>query len=341
MIKKKLPPSPAVTVLLLITATGQASEPEQLYDLNIYATMRPTLAHIDGPSTSNDDNTTIDIRDYNSFAGVKAGIDIGNGLRAIFQGEWKIDISDTADFGDSRRGYVGLQWLSHRVALGKQRPPQYLLIGQHIDISNNEYSPFGYVQLGPFFVDNMVTYRYTHSDLRMLAAARFNGREGNDKQDLFNTGVSYQINNIYIAGSFLQTTNPGVVDSNAEGEKDTRYALAISTTIGNTYLALAYQDIDTELDPTVHDDKVSGSIVDIVAAHAFGDGYKAKLGLFYFDDGRNKIDTEQYQGFSITLERQLHKSFYVHVDYLSREFAEQDNFNAVAVGMRYDLNITF
>lgn len=327
------------TTLTTALMPSVAQAIENSHDIDLYASVRPTLAYLDRPSpTDEDDSSTVDLQDALSRIGVKSSIDLGEGLRAIFHGEWTIDVANDGSFGKSRHAYAGLHWDGHQVTLGKTRPPHYLLVAEHLDIFNHANSPFAYDQSGPFFVDNMLSYHFKTGAFQFQAAAKFDGDTGSDKDDLFNAGASYQLGSVYVAAAFLQTTSPSVLNTNAQGDENTSIALAMTTTLDKLYLAAAYQDLDTDIDRAISKESFSGETFDITSAYSFDNGYTTKIGYFYHDDGRSSIDSKDYDGVNLTLERQINDAFRVHVEYLHRDFKEQDDFSSLTIGMRYDIN---
>lgn len=307
-------------------------EPEkQKNSLRAYATVRPTFGYI----RENGQKLT-DVRDALSHAGFKATRQIQPGWTAEVQGEWGIDLSDNGDFGKSRRVYVALDSPYGRVGIGKQRPPQYLFIAEYIDIFNHGASPFSYDPESIFFVNNMLTYKYKTSDFTWMAAARFDGEAGDNHNDLFNAGVSYDKAQLHLALTYLSQDN---VEGGFTRGEDKVWGGSAAYTFGNQlYLALGYQDRDYKLDSGL--DR-NGHTLDISSAYPLSEHYKLKVGYFDFDDGFNDISSRSFDGFNTTLEWLPAPGLRFHLEYLYKDFDVLDEFWSWSVGFRYDLNHTW
>lgn len=137
-----------------VQTVAETHQPKLLNNtFRAYATIRPTFGYIQQQG-----ERTTDVRDALSHLGFKASRKIKPGWTAEMQGEWGIDLSNSGDFGKSRRAYVALDSPYGRMGIGKQRPPQYLLIAEYVDIFNHAASPFSYDPQSLFFVDNLLTY---------------------------------------------------------------------------------------------------------------------------------------------------------------------------------------
>jgi len=297
----------------------------------LYGTFRPTLEYRD---EGDDDNDNADVRDALSRIGVRGSLAISENLKAIAKGEWSVDISDNGDFGRARQAYAGLEGNFGRVAIGKQRPPQYLLVAEYVDIFNHANSPYAYDSVGPFFVDNLTTYEYRAGDFSLLTAAQFNGDSGDDFSDMINLGLGYDRNDLHLAVTYLQSTAPAEDDSTLEGDELTIWALAYADTFfDKLYTALAYQDISRDID--LGEDR-DGSTIDLSFAYPITDYYKIKTGYFDYDDDINTNESNSYWGYNLTFEWQPRNDVRLHVEYLERNFDERSDFNSLAVGIRYD-----
>lgn len=149
------------------------SETEINKDIKLYASLRPTIGHIDENSES-----AWDVRDALSNAGFKSTFQFKENWTAILHGEWSIDLSNNANFGKARQVYVAVDTPYGKVGIGKQRPVQYLFIAEYSDIFDHSNSPFAYDTESPFFVDNMVTYQLKSGDFTWMLASQFDGEEG-------------------------------------------------------------------------------------------------------------------------------------------------------------------
>lgn len=305
--------------------------------LNIYGTFRPIL-------TAEDDGTdnSVDVGDGLSRFGLTGSTPVMESSKVFFRGEWNIrlheggQLNGTAQDG-ARKAFVGIEGELGRVAIGKQRPPHYNLIAEHVDIFNHRSSPYAYDNAGPFFVDNMTTYQYKDkaNGLNFQAAVRSDGTSGKNNEDMVNAGLGFTANNMYLAIAYLKSTSPSQADSNEEGSETENVALATYIHLDDLYLAAAYQTI-TETTELGND--VDVTTLDVSAAYTLPNRYKVKAGVFIYDDGIDGSLSLKNQGANITLERQLADNVRVHVEYLTKDFDEADTISALSIGLRYDFD---
>lgn len=296
-------------------------------NIQVYASLRPTFGYID----ENGDEAW-DVRDALSNAGFKSVFNFKEGWEATMHGEWGIDISNNADFGKARQVYVALESPIGRFAIGKQRPVQYTLIAEYVDIFNHSRSPFAYDQEGPFFVSNLVTYQKKLSDFTFMLAGQFDGESGSNNEDFFNGGVSYDVNNLHIGLTYSAKDIYENNDTNLG--KDKIYAASLAYTFGNDlYIAMAYQDVEYERRFLSDRD---GETIDLSLAYPLGRYFKMKTGVFKFEDGYNQLLTRDHDGANITFEWLPADSLRFHIEYLYRDFERLDDFSSISVGFRYD-----
>ncbi|WP_417344611.1 porin [Ferrimonas sp.] len=296
---------------------------------NLYGSLRPTFNYLDSG-----DDSKWDVRDALSRVGIKATTELSNGWVAIAQGEWSVDISNNGDFGKARQAYVALSTPYGQLGVGKQRPAQYTLVAEYVDIFNHANSPYAYDAESPFFVDNFVTYKLQHQGVTLMAGAQISGDKGDDNADLVNLGLGYDLDGLhlglgYVAADRLDDSNQVIGDDKTLGG-----VVAYSFDNG-LYLAAAYQDKDYNLDGGA--DR-SGSTIDTALAYPFADDYKVKLGYFKFEDGK-KVASGDYDGYNTTLEWQPAGNLRLHVEYLVKDFDNADKDTSIAVGMRYDFDL--
>lgn len=299
--------------------------------LKVYGTIRPTFGYID-----ENDTTQADIRDALSHAGFKATSEIDEGWSATLHGEWGIDLSNNGDFGKARQVYVALNSPVGTVGIGKQRPAQYLFIAEYVDIFDHGSSPFAYDPESIFFVDNLVTYNYKNNGYTWMAAAQFNGDDGDNYSDLVNLGLSYDNKGLHVAATYLTQGAHNSINNDTIGDDET-YAAAIAYDFDSgLYLALGYQDkeyqrINGEMDR-------DGHTLDASAAYWLAKEYRLKLGYFDFSDGFSHDQSHDFSGFNTTLEWIPKPWLRFHLEYLQRDFDYLDDFSSVSIGFRYDFS---
>lgn len=298
--------------------------------LNLYGTFRPV-------QTFEDDGTdsVSDLRDGLSRFGLTGSTPVLDSSKVFFRGEWNVKIADGGQIDGARKAFVGIEGAFGRIVLGKQRPPHYNLIAEHVDIFNHASSPYAYDNVGPFFVDNMTSYKYQLQGLKIEAAFRSDGASGKDTEDMINAGLSFTQSNLYFGLAYLKTIFPstGAGGPNDEGAESENIALASYITLDKLYLAAAYQAV-TQTPETGSD--VDVATLDVSAAYTLPSRYKVKAGIFIYDDGIDGAASGKNQGVNLTLERQLADNVRVHAEYLTRDFDEGDAVNAVSFGIRYD-----
>lgn len=305
-------------------------------DLSLYGTFRPVLT-----VTDDGEDTSTDVRDGLSRFGLTGSSPILENSKVFFKGEWNVKIAEDGRIDGARLAFVGISGELGTLTIGKQRPPQYSLIGEHVDIFNHADSAYGYDAAdnlaAPFFVDNMTMYQYQAGGLDFRAAVRTDGNSGEDTDDLVNAGLSYSMGNFYVAGAYLKSTAPstGVGGAGEEGDEFENASAAAYMNMDKLYVAAAYQAIKQT--PEVGEE-TDVTTVDVSASYALPSRYKLKAGVFMFDDDVSGATSKKHQGANLTLERQLADNTRVHVEYLTRDFDEADTMSAFSVGIRYDFS---
>lgn len=305
---------------------GQALAEPATKDIKLYATLRPTFGYIE-----ESDEKLWDVRDALSHAGFKSTYAFAENWQAILHGEWGIDLSNNGDFGKARQVYVALDSPIGRVGIGKQRPVQYLFIAEYIDIFNHGASPFAYDPESIFFVDNLVTYQIKQGDFTWMAVSQFNGESGDNNSDLFNVGGSYDHNNLHLAATYLTES---IAFQNEELGTDETYGGSFAYTLSNgLYLALGYQDKTYERNGLSDRE---GHTFDASFAYPLSSHYKIKWGYSDFEDGVSNATSNSFNGVNMTFEWLPAPQLRFHLEYLSRDFDERENFDSISIGFRYD-----
>lgn len=303
---------------------------ESSSSLDVYGTLRPVLTWEDDETDS-----ALDVRDALSRFGFAGSTALKNGGTAYFTGEWKIQLQDGGNIDGTRKALVGLKGSYGDVAIGTQRPPQYSLIAEHVDIFNHGNSPYAYDAISPFFVDNMLVYKKQFNQLEFQAAMQSNGAEGEDVRDLVNTGLSFKQGAFYVAAAYLKSTQPQAADQKEPGAENETIGGTVYFDQDGLYIAAAYQAITVT--PEVGSD-IDVTTTDVSLAYQLPSAYKVKAGGFVYDDGVDGAASGAFSGANLTLERQLSDNVRVHGEYLFKDFDEADTVNAVTVGIRYDFS---
>ncbi len=311
-----------------------ATRKKKSHHLNLYGSFRPVLTVAD-----DGEDTSTEVRDGLSRFGLTGSSEILDNSKVFFTGEWNVKLAEDGRIDSARLAFAGISGELGKLTIGKQRPPQYSLIGEHVDIFNHADSAFGYDAASdtaaPFFVNKTTLYQYQSHGLDFRAAVRTDGKSGKDNDDLFNAGLSYTWGNFYVAGAYLKSTAPLSTNSNEEGSESENISFAAYMNLDQLYIATAYQAIT--ITPEVGDDS-DVTTLDVSASYALANRYKLKAGVFMFDDDVTGATSAKHQGANITLERQLANNTRVHIEYLTRDFDERDTQSALTIGLRYDFS---
>lgn len=318
------------------------AEAQKKHGVVVYGSLRPSLTY-----TDDGDDTNYDVTDFLSRVGVKGHVAISDGLTAIYRGEWDADIEADGDFGDARLAYVGLQTGLGQIAIGKQWDPHFNIVAEVTDIFNHRASPFAYDDIGPFRTNNLVTYQAQMGGLNIQAGARFDGKPDDenaksddgsasepDDADAGSFGIGYRMGPLYAGVSYLEVHH-------AEDREQTFMGFGASMDVSeNLYLAVTYQDIeddDNMVGRTLMD--FDQSSLDIAAAMALGGGYKLKASYFDFDGDDQPTENgirRSFDGYNLTLERQLNDQVRVHAEWLQRDIEHGEEQDHISIGFRYD-----
>ncbi|QYJ97909.1 porin [Shewanella alkalitolerans] len=302
--------------------------------VSLYGSIRPTLIYSDA-----DTGNSWDVGDAISQVGIKGSTEFADGWQAIVKAEWAVDVANSGNFGKGRQTYVAIASPYGQLAIGKQRPAQYSLIAEYVDIFNNAHSPFAYDREGAFFVDNFVTYKLETGSFTWMAGAQFNGDKGDTGADLVNIGVGYDTSALHLGLSYL--TQDNLENGQVNGDNQTLGGVVAYTFDNGLYLAASYQDKQYNFDNQIQHGDRSGSTLDTALAYPLSNGYKIKLGYFQFKDGIEDISSLDYDGFNTTLEWNPLSNVRVHLEYLNKNYDNLGDDSAIAVGFRYDFNLNW
>ena len=326
-------------------AKHAVAEAQKKYGVTVYGSLRPSVTNSD----FGDDSAT-DVTDFLSRVGVKGHVAISEGLTAVYRGEWDADIEANGNFGDARLAYVGLQTGLGQIAIGKQWDPHFNIIAEVTDIFNHRSSPFGYDEISPFRTNQLVTYMAQMGGLNIQAGGRFDGSSENsaggaednskepDDADAGSIGIGYRMGPLYAGVSYLEEHGENDYERSFTG-------LAASMDMSeNLYLAITYQDIEVDNKESMEDDTVmvmdyDQSSFDLAAAMALGGGYKLKASYFDWDGDEEPTDDgvrRSFDGYNLTLEKQLNDQVRVHAEWLQRDIEHGDEQDHFSIGFRYD-----
>lgn len=296
--------------------------------INFYGTLRPTFG-----LTSSDSSDSWDVGDALSRIGIAAEHKLTNGLTGFAKGEFKVHIESTGNFGDARKAYVGIKGDFGRVAIGKQDTTQYAIIADPVDIFNRASTPLAYDDASPFRQQEMVSYRKSFGNVDFRVEAQFKGDSANEGSDLVNGGVKYNGKDFTLAAAYLTKDLAGT-DQNTFG-------VSASKSLGDWYVAAAYQDIDNggnDLDVTT---------LDLVGAYKINETYKVKMGYSVFSDDLVAADSKEITRINGTVEWHGSPDFYLFAEVQNNSYEDEnatagrEDSNQFIVGMRYNFDYKF
>lgn len=319
-----------------IAQLEQNTAPSQFKNsqVSLYGSIRPTLSYLD-----EGDEQTWDVRDALSRIGIKASTEFADGWQAIAQGEWNVDIANSGNFGKARQAYAAIASPYGQVGIGKQRPAQYTLVAEYVDIFNHGNSPYAYDHESPFFVDNFVTYQLVSNGLTFMAGVQVDGNQGDSNADMINLGLGYDTGALHLGLGYV--TQDTLIDGKVGGDNQTLGGVAAYTFNNGLYVAVSYQDKQYNFDQSLTNADRSGSTLDTALAYPLNDEYKIKLGYFQFKDGIKGNGSADYDGFNTTLEWNPLSNVRVHLEYLDKSLENGNDDQAVTIGFRYDFNLTW
>lgn len=297
---------------------------------SLYGSLRPTLEYQDKA------DDVWDIGDALSRLGVKADTEFAPNWHAIAQGEWKIRLDDNGRFGEARLAFAGIGSPFGQITFGRQRPVQYTLVAEYIDIFNNANSPFGYNQESPFFVNNALIYELKLKPVTVMASAIFDGNSGGSGADTINVGAGFDKNGLHLGAAYLQ--QDVYANANRTGKEQLTGAVISYEFSSGIYAAVGYQAKDYEFETAVNR---TGSTFDSALAIPFANAYKLKLGYFWFKDGIEDASSQDYDGYNLTLEWQIAANVRTHLEYLQQNNDQREDDTIIALGIRYDFDLNW
>ncbi|BBN83818.1 hypothetical protein PA25_38030 [Pseudoalteromonas sp. A25] len=318
------------TVQTAILEKQRSQQPTQDHTILFsYATIRPTFGVQNKHAGSH-----WYVRDSLSYVGFKAIHPFAKKWSAQLHGEWRFDTANNNSIVSARRAYTAITSPFGRVAIGKQRSIAYQFIADYIEMFNYSSNPLTYPPDTDFFIDNLLTYRYQQEPFTLIAGAKFNGAGNDNQSDLVNIGVSYDNNDLHTGISFLSKEHY----SKAQwlGQDNVWVGTFVYKFNPRLYGALFYQakHYQRYLETTDR----NGFTLDLSLSYQLAKQYKLKTRAIAFDNDfpYSDIRNQAYTGYALTLEWQPSPPLRVHIEYLNKDFDNQPDINALAVGLRYD-----
>ncbi|MBB1410336.1 porin [Pseudoalteromonas sp. SG44-17] len=311
----------AVLPLMIALPSAANTEDEGVTNktsFNFYGTLRPTFG-----ITSNGSEDSWDVKDALSRIGFSSQKALSNGMTAFATGEFKIAIDKNGDLGEARKAFVGIKGDFGRVAIGKQWSTIYNMLGDPVDIFNRASSPLAYDHIGPYRINNYVSYRKIIGDFSLATDVQIDDEnEASQNTDRFNTGLAYSANNLRLAVAYY-------IQKMAVDKKEIR-GVSAAKSFGDLYLAATFTDTD--------DQGVNKTSLDMVAAYKLSNGYKLKIGISDFD---SSVDVTSFRAYNATLEWHPRNDFYLFGEVQTMDWKAGDSTNSFMVGLRYNFDYGF
>jgi len=294
--------------------------------INFYGSLRPTFG-----LTASDSEDTWDVGDALSRIGIAAEHKLSNGMTGFAKGEFKVQIQGDAHFGDARKAYVGIKGDFGRVAIGKQDTTQYAIIADPVDIFNRAATPLAYDDASPFRQQQLVSYRKSFGNLDFRIEGQFDGSSDNEGSDFVNSGVKYKGDSFTVAAAYLS--------KDLAGTDENTFGVSASKSLGDWYLAAAYQDIDRG------GNGQDRSTIDLVGAYKINANYKVKMGYSVYSDDLTSTESNEITRFNTTLEWHGSPDFYLFAEFQNNNYEDEaegrEDSNQFTVGMRYNFDYSF
>jgi len=227
-----------LAVLATLSAPGIASAEAKLYG----------KAHLSFGSVSEDDGATDtsskSVKSHASRVGIKGSVDTDSTLKAIYQFEWEVDMSDNAKSSDdnlkSRKQYVGLKDSWGQIRIGRDDSPYKLAGKKNVEHLSDTWADFNNIidKGQDTRHDDSIAYwgKVGPGKLGVMYAA------GNDDAAAENAGeataIAYDMKMGAIGFAIATQT---IEKSATNDEKGTK--LSIGYKMGDTKLGLMYETV--------------------------------------------------------------------------------------------------
>ncbi|WP_241085706.1 porin [Candidatus Vondammii sp. HM_W22] len=335
-------------LLTLAVAAAIAAPMAVSADTTIYGRINNALVHADEKELdANGDivkSGSWDVEDNSSRFGVKGSEDLGNGLTAIFQYEWKVDSEDSAGLDAGRLAYVGLTGGFGTVAIGHQWTPYYGSVDKtdifQINSINDEY-------IGPFRVGNTLAYvspnfgGFSAKIALIISDEKAEGSDadldlGADFNDGTNISLDYNNGPLSVGASYLQ------FDSNDNNFDGAMWGVGAKYSFGNFAIIGQYESASREAGMVMR--TIKSAVADISDdIDAFGLAAEAYFGSNTLRVKYGAIDYGKYLGedldaetWALGLQHAFSKRTSVFAEYENSEVGDDNSSDRFGVGLRHD-----
>lgn len=321
------------SAIALAIAAAVAASTVAMAETTLYGSARGSVVWTDPDSQGpdDDDDDFWDVVNHSSRLGVRGSEDLGNGLSAIYQYEFGVDLTEGGNFNSNRPRVLGLKGGFGQVSLGTQWTPYYNVAGR-IDVFN---ASFFNLPKQIFRRDNTVVYN-TPSIAGFLGESmiQMDGANRDDSIDEYSLGFNYTNGPFGVGAAFI---------SNEFNDSDS-WVVSAGFSAGAFSIAALYEDGDYNTVLDANDpDGPDLSVGALVASYTFGNnilraGVAARdnddIGDEIDDDDRDLLDVfdDDQIEYALGLQHNLSNRSRVWVEFQDIE----DERSAVSVGMRHD-----
>jgi len=316
------------TAITLAVAAALAASAAVQAETTLYGSARVSVDYVtqDLRDTLEDEELdgVWDVFNNSSRLGIRGSEDLGNGLSAIYQYEFGVNVTDCGNtagcFNANRPKLVGLKGGFGTVAIGTQWSPYYNVVGI-TDVFNSSKSFVNY--LGPFRLSNTVAYvSPSFAGFEVQAALVMDAATVNeDDIDAWN------VSGLYKNGPFTAGATYLAIEGDDDVETD-QWGVGLGYTGGNLGVALSYENAD--------EDDVDLNDIYGVVSYSFGANIiRAAYGWNELEvDEGDEAEVDHYLlGYQYNFSQRTR----VWVEYIGfdgeGDAGDQD---AISVGMRHD-----
>jgi predicted porin len=323
------------STLALAAAVAVSVSPILMADTTLYGSARVSVDWVDPDSNEDEDIPFVDsdddfweVTNNASRLGVQGSEDLGNGLSAIYQYEFGVNVTGGSQYFESNRPrWVGLKGGFGAITLGTQWTPYYNVLGVNdFFYSARTFGPdiFLYPDADTREGTSVVYQTPDFGGFVAEAMVVADGVNNDSDVDTWNVGAKYK-NGPFFAGlayADFQNTEPGVDDTDLFG-----VALAYQ---GDPFgVTFTYEDGDAS---TVYGEAKSYLLL---ASYAFGNNVIAgQYGLVDPDESDEEVDY-----FVVGFQHNLSKRTGLWVEYIGRRDDEGiagGDQDALSMGVKHD-----
>ena len=321
------------SAIALAIAAALASSTVAMAETTLYGSARGSVVWTDPDTRMSDeeDNDFWDVRNHSSRLGVRGSEDLGNGLSAIYQYEFGVDLTEGGNFNSNRPRVLGLRGGFGQISLGTQWTPYYNVAGR-VDVFN---ASFFNLNKPIFRRDNTVVYN-TPSIGGFVGESQIQMDGVNRDQDIdeYSLGFNYSNGPFGVGAAYI---------SNEFNDSD-NWVVSAGFSAGAFSVAALYEDGDyntvlTEDDP----DGPDLSTASLVASYTFGNNIiRAGVSARDNDDILDELDDDDIDALDVFDDDQIEYALGLQHNLSNRsrvwvEFQDiEDDSTAVSVGMRHD-----